>query len=273
VAWCRPNQKARYSRNGSRQTPSLLGLGCCLPWRTSIYGRRHKTVYMTNNKQEVMEVLRGPQRQRRWSMDEKLAWCGRASRQEKPRITRYLSPERWLEVKTWIQAVPKETDREREHYSRTCWLFALLYLGGLRIIEVGENTMGRFFRRRVVNGEDLWWLDVLGKGDKGAAGASHLGDDGGPLDILSRTGTTGTSISGRRHAPVTADRAVAQTVDARRTAPHRQAGFRRHSRRTACPWRNACATSRSTEAGVCALAEAQRRVAYRGPTGRLAARA
>jgi transposase len=30
-------------------------------------------VYMTNNKQEVMEVLRGPQRQRRWSMDEKLA--------------------------------------------------------------------------------------------------------------------------------------------------------------------------------------------------------
>ncbi|MDR6449967.1 hypothetical protein ACTJLC_30430 [Paraburkholderia sp. 22099] len=143
---------------------------------------------MTNNKQEVMEVLRGPQRQRRWSMDEKLAWCGRASRQEKPRITRYLSPELWLEVKTWIQAVPKETDREREHYSRTCWLFTLLYLGGLRITEVGENTMGRFFRRRVVNGEDLWWLEVLGKGGKGAAGASHLGDDGGPLDIPSRTG-------------------------------------------------------------------------------------
>ena len=30
-------------------------------------------MYMTNNKNEVMEVLTGPERRRRWSVDEKLA--------------------------------------------------------------------------------------------------------------------------------------------------------------------------------------------------------
>ena len=46
------------------------------------------------------------------------------------------------------------------------WLFTLLYLGGLRITEVGTNTMGRFFRRGDENGTDRWWLDVMGKGGK-----------------------------------------------------------------------------------------------------------
>ncbi|CAD6562516.1 hypothetical protein LMG28727_07761 [Paraburkholderia kirstenboschensis] len=31
------------------------------------------TVFLTNNKQEVMEVLTGPERRRRWSAEEKLA--------------------------------------------------------------------------------------------------------------------------------------------------------------------------------------------------------
>ena len=82
----------------------------------------------------------------------------------RPRITRYLSPELWLEVTTYIRGLPNETDREREHYTRVRWLFTLFYLGGLRITEVGENTMGRFFCRRDANGEDRWWLEVLGKG-------------------------------------------------------------------------------------------------------------
>ncbi|MFL9886496.1 tyrosine-type recombinase/integrase [Paraburkholderia agricolaris] len=95
-----------------------------------------------------------------------LSLARQRARHAKPRITRYLSPELWLEVKTYIQEMPNETDREREHYSRVRWLFTLLYLGGLRITEVGENTMGRFFRRRDANGEDRWWLEVLGKGGK-----------------------------------------------------------------------------------------------------------
>ena len=95
-----------------------------------------------------------------------LSLARQRARHARPRITRYLSPELWLEVKTWIQAMPNETAREREHYARVRWLFTLLYLGGLRITEVGENTMGRFFRRRDANGEDRWWLEVLGKGGK-----------------------------------------------------------------------------------------------------------
>lgn len=88
------------------------------------------------------------------------------ARRAKPRITRYLDPDLWGEVKTFIEMMPRETDRERAHYFRVRWLFTLLYLGGLRISEVGENTMGSFFCRRDKDGEERWWLEVLGKGDK-----------------------------------------------------------------------------------------------------------
>lgn len=84
----------------------------------------------------------------------------------KPRITRYLDPSLWLEVKNHIANLPKESVREQAHYFRTRWLFTLLYLGGLRISEVSQNNMGCFFCRRDKNGQEYWWLEVLGKGDK-----------------------------------------------------------------------------------------------------------
>jgi site-specific recombinase XerD len=62
--------------------------------------------------------------------------------------------------------MPKETERQRAHYFRTRWLFTLLYLGGLRVSEVCENTMGSFFARRDRDGEERWWLEVVGKGEK-----------------------------------------------------------------------------------------------------------
>ena len=43
------------------------------------------------------------------------------ARKAKPRITRYLDPELWLEVKAYIDAMPKETNRERAHYFRVRW--------------------------------------------------------------------------------------------------------------------------------------------------------
>lgn len=87
-------------------------------------------------------------------------------RKAKPRITRFLDDELWLEVKTTIETMPRETDREREHFYRLRWLFSLLYICGLRISEVIENTMGAFFCRRDKEGEDRWWLEITGKGDK-----------------------------------------------------------------------------------------------------------
>lgn len=88
------------------------------------------------------------------------------ARRAKPRITRYLDPDLWQELKVFIDSMPRETDRQRAHYFRVRWLFTLLYLGGLRISEVAENTMGSFFCRRDREGDERWWLEVLGKGDK-----------------------------------------------------------------------------------------------------------
>lgn len=87
-------------------------------------------------------------------------------RKAKPRITRFLDDQLWSEVKTTIETMPRETDREREHYFRVRWLFSLLYLCGLRISEVIGNTMGAFFVRRDAEGEERWWLEITGKGDK-----------------------------------------------------------------------------------------------------------
>lgn len=82
-----------------------------------------------------------------------------------PRVVRYLDPELWDDVKRSIESMPRNSGRERAHHQRVRWLFTLLYLGGLRISEVSGNTMGGFFCRRS-HGEERWWLQILGKGDK-----------------------------------------------------------------------------------------------------------
>lgn len=87
-------------------------------------------------------------------------------RKAKPRITRFLDDELWQMVKATIAAMSRETDRAREHSYRVRWLFSLLYICGLRISEVTENTMGGFFGRRDKDGEERWWLEITGKGDK-----------------------------------------------------------------------------------------------------------
>jgi integrase/recombinase XerD len=83
-----------------------------------------------------------------------------------PRIERYFDDELWLEVKATIDAMRRETPRERERYLRLRWLFTLLYVCGLRISEIAENNMGSFFCRRDRDGSERWWLEILGKGSK-----------------------------------------------------------------------------------------------------------
>lgn len=83
----------------------------------------------------------------------------------KPRVTRFLDEILWQDVKSTIEQMPRETDREREHYFRVRWLFSLLYICGVRISEVTKNTMAGFFCRRD-KGEERWWLEITGKGDK-----------------------------------------------------------------------------------------------------------
>jgi integrase/recombinase XerD len=83
-----------------------------------------------------------------------------------PRITRYLDPSIWQEVKAYIASMPRDTERATAHAYRVRWLVTLLYLGGLRIAEVGANSMGQFFMRRDADGAVRWWLTIHGKGGK-----------------------------------------------------------------------------------------------------------
>jgi site-specific recombinase XerD len=87
-------------------------------------------------------------------------------RKAKPRVTRFLDEDLWKEVKLTIESMPRETNREREHYQRVRWLFSLLYITGLRVSEVTQNTMGGFFNRKDKSSESRWWLEITGKGDK-----------------------------------------------------------------------------------------------------------
>ncbi|MDX2218271.1 MAG: tyrosine-type recombinase/integrase [Burkholderiales bacterium] len=88
------------------------------------------------------------------------------ARKAKPQITRYLPPVVWKEVKDSVEAMPRESARHREHYVRNRWVLSLLFLGGLRISELANNTMGDFSMRRDREGIERWWLEVTGKGDK-----------------------------------------------------------------------------------------------------------
>jgi integrase/recombinase XerD len=88
------------------------------------------------------------------------------ARKAKARVTRFLEDDLWQAVKTSIDAMPRDSAREQEHYARVRWLISLLYLMGLRISEVVSNPMGGFFRRRDRDGQDRWWLAITGKGDK-----------------------------------------------------------------------------------------------------------
>jgi len=87
-------------------------------------------------------------------------------RKAKARVTRFLDEDLWKEVKLTIDSMPRETNREREHYYRVRWLFSLLYITGMRVSEVTQNTMGGFFSRKDKSSESRWWLEITGKGDK-----------------------------------------------------------------------------------------------------------
>ncbi|MFZ6675454.1 tyrosine-type recombinase/integrase [Undibacterium sp. Xuan67W] len=86
------------------------------------------------------------------------------SKKSNRRVTRFLEDRLWSEVKQTIEQMPKETDRHREHYFRMRWLFSLMYICGLRISEIVENSMGSFLRRQDKDGDNQWWLEILGKG-------------------------------------------------------------------------------------------------------------
>jgi integrase/recombinase XerD len=84
-----------------------------------------------------------------------------------PRVVRFLEGDLWEAVRQTILALPQETPRQQAFYARARWLFSLMFLGGLRISEVVANSMGDFFMRSdPKSGEQRWWLQATGKGNK-----------------------------------------------------------------------------------------------------------
>lgn len=84
-----------------------------------------------------------------------------------PRVVRFLESDLWEAVRQTILALAQETPRQRAVYARARWLFSLMFLGGLRISEVVGNGMGDFFMRSdPKSGDQRWWLQATGKGDK-----------------------------------------------------------------------------------------------------------
>jgi integrase len=96
-----------------------------------------------------------------------LSLSKRRRKAPQPRVTRFLEADLWAAVRQTILAMPRKTPRQQAVYARARWLFSLFFLGGLRISEVVGNGMGDFFMRSdAQSGEQRWWLQALGKGDK-----------------------------------------------------------------------------------------------------------
>ncbi len=77
------------------------------------------------------------------------------------RIERYLENTQWQALLDTVAELPRETERQRQHYERARFLLALLYLLGPRVSEVSSHTMGSFNQVR-----GRWWWSVTGKGHK-----------------------------------------------------------------------------------------------------------
>ena len=75
--------------------------------------------------------------------------------------SRMLEEDEWLAIQNTLANLPEETERPIDYKLKVQFLFALLYLLGLRIHEVANHTWGAF---RKLNGQ--WWFMALGKGDR-----------------------------------------------------------------------------------------------------------
>jgi site-specific recombinase XerD len=76
-------------------------------------------------------------------------------------VERFLEQTQWQALLETVADLPKDTERQQQHYERARFLLALLYLLGPRVSEVAGHTMGSFIQLR-----GRWWWLVTGKGQK-----------------------------------------------------------------------------------------------------------
>lgn len=87
----------------------------------------------------------------------------RGKRVQRKSVNRYLDRETWSFLIDYIETLPQETKRDRQHYHRVRWLFYLLYLSQARRSEVASARMVDFYRD---DSDGLWYWRVEGKGQK-----------------------------------------------------------------------------------------------------------
>ena len=85
-------------------------------------------------------------------------------------VERYLDHALWQSVLDYIDTMPQDSARERQHYERVRWLFRLIYGAALRASEVAQAKSGDLELRR-----GKWWLRVIGKGN--AVGDVPISDE------------------------------------------------------------------------------------------------
>ena len=85
---------------------------------------------------------------------------GESKSSRRSAVERYLDHALWQSVLDYIDTMPQDSARERQHHERVRWLFRLLYGAALRASEVAQSKSGDIELRR-----GKWWLHVTGKGD------------------------------------------------------------------------------------------------------------
>lgn len=78
-------------------------------------------------------------------------------------VERFLEQDQWQTLLNTVEALPRDSERELQHYARARYLLALLYLLGPRVSEVADHAMNSFVQVR-----GRWWWRVVGKGRKEA---------------------------------------------------------------------------------------------------------
>ena len=95
---------------------------------------------------------------------------GESKSSRRSAVERYLDHALWQSVLDYIDTMPQDSARERQHYERVRWLFRLIYGAALRASEVAQAKSGDIEMRR-----GKWWLRVIGKGN--AVGDVPISDE------------------------------------------------------------------------------------------------
>ena len=78
-------------------------------------------------------------------------------------VERFLEHDQWQMLMETVETLERTTERQQQHYERTRFLVAILYLLSPRVNEVATHTMDSFVEVR-----GRWWWQVVGKGAREA---------------------------------------------------------------------------------------------------------